>query len=980
MDATTAVADAPDDGTVFALPADLFTDYPLNPVSLAALAERDISAPTPIQAAAIPALLAGRDVVGQARTGSGKTLAFSLPLLEAISPERLTVQALVLAPTRELASQVATVISEFGAGRGISVALVYGGTSPAPQRAALRRGAQVAVGTPGRILDLVSQGALWLDQARFVVLDEADEMFDQGFAQDVERIMDKTSNSRQTALFSATMPDWVQQTAARYLYDPETISIDPGAMPAVSVPHVAYLVPDTRTGRRPAIGGFGRGRDEADYQAKLAALRDLLDHRGNGLAIVFGRTKQGVAALAKQMDREGYPVGALQGNMSQSERDYVMDAFRSGRINILVATNVAARGLDLVGVDLVVNFELPESAELLTHRVGRTGRMGRGGQAITLLGQGNQMNWNLLTTDLPMPMPVQPWPGARLALGPEEALASDDGHLRDGAPMLDLSEPTEGPESAMTEPEGDEPMTDERRGRPGPDDDARRSRNRRAATGVAPSRRREAGAGATTGARDSADDLIARALANTAVAAPADGTRPAPARRDETATLSASPDDNGSAAALTEITPAPGLPGLRGSTPRPPWLWDAADRVRRWSIGVPAAGPGSPDREPASSTAARTGTTTRTQSAPQPDTTLPELPTEGGTAPAAARSGVAAGTDGTSSRPVAVIAGEDRTAGTGTGGPTAGAATPGDTPSPTSATPSRRRTRTGTSRTRADAEATTSASEPVSAKSETLPTTGVASPAKPVPEPATPAAQPARRTRQRRSATTAAEDAASADVSRPTTVASPKASPNEPTVAAAEGVAADAETEPTRRASRSSRRSRAATSNAAPSDESDNATSDAPAPPAERQTPDGAGEAPPRAARQRDSRPSDDQSAGGKPKDARSSDRRPSGDQSNGRRSSGSRRDPAPEPGNRAADPPARGKASQSTSAAAGTPTRGNAASTGRAGGRATGGRRQTTSAATRCVACGTPLPKGSTGKYCATCAQELRQRSQDAD
>ena len=971
MDATTAVADAPDDGTVSALPADLFTDYPLNPVSLAALAERDIALPTPIQAAAIPALLAGRDVVGQARTGSGKTLAFSLPLLEAISPERLTVQALVLAPTRELASQVATVISEFGAGRGISVALVYGGTSPAPQRAALRRGAQVAVGTPGRILDLVSQGALWLDQARFVVLDEADEMFDQGFAQDVERIMDKTSNSRQTALFSATMPDWVQQTAARYLYDPETISIDPGAMPAVSVPHVAYLVPDARTGRRPAIGGFGRGRDEADYQAKLAALRDLLDHRGNGLSIVFGRTKQGVAALAKQLDQEGYPVGALQGNMSQSERDYVMDAFRSGRINILVATNVAARGLDLVGVDLVVNFELPESAELLTHRVGRTGRMGRGGQAVTLLGQGNQMNWNLLTNDLPMPMPVQPWPGARLALGPEEALAPDVGHLRDGAPMPELSEPAESPGSTMTEPEGNEPMTDNRRDRAEPGGDARRGHSGRVATGAAPSRR-EGGTGATSETRDSADDLIARALANTAVAAPVEGTRPAPARRDETATMSAPPDDNGSAAAaaLIETTPAP---GQRGGTPRPPWLWDAADRVRRWSIGVPAAGSGPPDREPAGSTAARTGTTTRTQSAAQPDTTLPELPTEGGTAPAAAQSGVAGGTDETPAEPVAVIAGEDRTTGTDTSS-TAAAATPGDT-----SMPSRRRTRTGSSRVRADAAATTttSTSEPVSAKSETLPTTGAASAAEPGPEPETPAAKPARRTRQRRTATPAADDTASTDGSRPTTAASPKASSNPPTGAAAEQSAASEPAEPTRRTSRSSRRSRAATSNVAPSDESDNATGDAPAPTTERQTPDGAGEAPSRPERQRGNRSSEDQAAGSKPNDARSSDDRSSGGRSNGRRNSGGRRDPAPEPGNRAADPPAQSKASQSPSVASRTPARGNAASTGRAGGRAPGGRRQTTSAATRCVACGTPLPKGSTAKYCVTCAQELRQRNE---
>jgi ATP-dependent RNA helicase DeaD len=312
----------------------------------------------------------------------------------------------VLTPTRELAAQVAKVVEDVSAGRDIRVALLYGGTAPGPQRAALRQGAQVVVGTPGRVLDLLSQGALWLDQVRFLVLDEADEMFDQGFAQDVERIIERTANSRQTALFSATMPDWVRKLAERYLYDPVTITVDADAQSISAVPHIAFDVPVPS----------GSRRHDDEQLAKFRALCDLLDHRGPGAVIVFGRTKQGVQLLARRLEQAGYPVAALQGNLTQAERDHVMAAFKSGAVDILVATNVAARGLDLLDVTLVINFELPESAELLTHRVGRTGRMGRSGGAITLLAPSEARRWSQLIRNVGNRIERRPWPGAEPAL------------------------------------------------------------------------------------------------------------------------------------------------------------------------------------------------------------------------------------------------------------------------------------------------------------------------------------------------------------------------------------------------------------------------------------------------------------------------------------------------------------------------------------------------------------------------------------
>jgi len=323
-----------------------------------------ISSPTPIQAGAIPALLQGHDVVGQARTGSGKTLAFALPMIERCDPKLRAVQALVLVPTRELAIQVAGVISQVSTSAHLRTILLYGGRSAVPEQQALASGPQIVVGTPGRTLDHLREGKLNLKQVRLLVLDEGDEMLDRGFAPDVERIIGYTPRERQTALFSATMPEWVAKTAARHLRTPVTVEVDAEQSSPPEIEHTVY---------------------EMELGDKLGALQTLLDLRDDRPIIVFGRTKHGVKKLARQLEEMGYPAAALQGNLSQNARERVMADFRSGQTPILLATNVAARGLDVQGVGQVINYELPESPELFTHRVGRTGRMGEKGEAITFI-------------------------------------------------------------------------------------------------------------------------------------------------------------------------------------------------------------------------------------------------------------------------------------------------------------------------------------------------------------------------------------------------------------------------------------------------------------------------------------------------------------------------------------------------------------------------------------------------------------------
>lgn len=350
----------------------VFPGMALKSSTRAEISRMNISSPTPIQEKSIPHLLAGQDLIGQARTGSGKTLAFAVPLAEQCDPSIMQVQALVLVPTRELAIQVSGVMKALASSQRLRVTLLYGGRSLRPECTALRNGTQIVIGTPGRTLDHLRQGTLDLRSVRFLVLDEADEMLDRGFAHDVEAILSQTPASRQTALLSATMPEWVAKTAKKYLRNPITVKVDADLHALPTVEHLIYTI---------------RKSD------KIEALKTLLNKRDGAPIIVFGKTRHGVNKLARHLDTLGYPVGALQGNLSQNARERVMLNFRSGVAPILVATNVAARGLDVEGIGQVINYDLPDSEQLFTHRVGRTGRMGRSGEAVTFITSDEERKW-----------------------------------------------------------------------------------------------------------------------------------------------------------------------------------------------------------------------------------------------------------------------------------------------------------------------------------------------------------------------------------------------------------------------------------------------------------------------------------------------------------------------------------------------------------------------------------------------------------
>ena len=365
-----------------------------------------IEQPTPVQDATIPPLLEGRDVIGQACTGSGKTLAFGLPLIESIDERSRALQALVLVPTRELAQQVGGVLKQLTAGTAIRLALVYGGQAIGPQQETLRQGCQIVVGTPGRIIDHLARRSLRPDTVKYLVLDEADEMLDRGFAPDVERIIAATTRERQTSLFSATTPEWVQKVAARYLKSPLLLQMNPDAGDGLAIEHEVC---------------------EVWHEDKFSVLRKLLDQETEGATLVFGRTKHGVRNLGQKLIRLGYAVDVLQGNLSQPQRDRVVKRFREGATPILVATNVAARGLDVLHIERVINYELPETHELFTHRVGRTGRMGRAGRAITLLGPADLPKWHEIERGLGRKLPRVTPEGKPVAVIPASLVARSPG-------------------------------------------------------------------------------------------------------------------------------------------------------------------------------------------------------------------------------------------------------------------------------------------------------------------------------------------------------------------------------------------------------------------------------------------------------------------------------------------------------------------------------------------------------------------------
>ncbi|MGE5665963.1 MAG: DEAD/DEAH box helicase, partial [Betaproteobacteria bacterium] len=352
-------------------PADhAFAALGLDPRLVTTLAGLGYEEPTPIQSQALPALIDGRDVLGQAATGTGKTAAFALPLLQryALDKDRAAApRVLVLVPTRELAMQVSEAFHSYGAKLGAVVLPIYGGQEFGRQVNALKRGVHVVVATPGRALDHLRRGTLDLGQVGAIVLDEADEMLDMGFAEDIELLFDALPDGHQTALFSATLPPRIAAMADRQLRDPVRILIPrektaAGATPRVR--QVAYVVPRAH---------------------KDAALGRVLDLESPSLAIVFARTRTEVDALTERLRGRGYQVEALHGGMSQDQRDRVMKRARANAVDVLVATDVAARGIDIDHLSHVVNYDVPASPEAYTHRIGRTGRAGREGVAITLL-------------------------------------------------------------------------------------------------------------------------------------------------------------------------------------------------------------------------------------------------------------------------------------------------------------------------------------------------------------------------------------------------------------------------------------------------------------------------------------------------------------------------------------------------------------------------------------------------------------------
>ena len=343
-----------------------FGELAINPDISRAIDELGFMAPTPVQARAIPILQAGRDLFAQAQTGTGKTAAFAIPILEKVDPSLKRPQALIVVPTRELALQVTREIGAIGKYRHAHEVAIYGGVPYAPQDRALARGAAIVVGTPGRLLDHIERGKLDLAGLRIVVLDEADRLLDMGFAPEVRRLLAKCPQDRQTALFSATPGPEVRDLARRFTRAPAQVAIEP---------------------ERPTVDTVEQVYVEVLEQDKVRVLEELLRRYETDQVLVFRHTKRGVDELEAKLRRRGQDVAAIHGDMTQRDREKTMARFRDGELHVLIATNVAARGLHIEDISHVVNYDLPEDAGVFTHRVGRTGRAGKTGVAVTFVGE-----------------------------------------------------------------------------------------------------------------------------------------------------------------------------------------------------------------------------------------------------------------------------------------------------------------------------------------------------------------------------------------------------------------------------------------------------------------------------------------------------------------------------------------------------------------------------------------------------------------
>lgn len=340
-----------------------FHDLKLSREVQSALDELGFTEPTPIQQKAIPLLKEGHDVIGQAQTGTGKTAAFGIPVAEKVTDQK-KVQTLILTPTRELAIQVADELKRIMKNQHITVTAIYGGQPIFPQINELKKGAQVVVGTPGRILDHLNRKTLHTNEVKTVILDEADEMLDMGFIQDIESILKALPKERQTMLFSATLPHDIKKLSRRYMNNPMQVSVTKGNETADTINQLFYRTFE---------------------QHKLEAITRILDTENIEVAIIFCRTKKGVSTLAEALTSKGYRAEGLHGDLTQPQRMNVMNAFRKKRINLLIATDIAARGIDVAHVTHVINFDIPEDPEQYVHRIGRTGRAGKSGIALTLV-------------------------------------------------------------------------------------------------------------------------------------------------------------------------------------------------------------------------------------------------------------------------------------------------------------------------------------------------------------------------------------------------------------------------------------------------------------------------------------------------------------------------------------------------------------------------------------------------------------------
>src|SRR6478752_6356734 len=379
-----------------------FSDFAIHPEIVQALADAGITSPFPIQAMTLPVALSGHDIIGQAKTGTGKTLGFGVPMLNRTvargdaawegMPHAGKPQALAVAPTRELAVQVAGDLERAGKRRGIRVLTVYGGRAYEPQIEALRTGVEVVVGTPGRLIDLSKQGHLDLSQARTVVLDEADEMLDLGFLPDVETLMALTPASRQTMLFSATMPGAIVALARRYMSQPT---------------HIRAMGDENENAH--TVKAVEQFVYRAHAMDKVEMLSRMLQANGRGLTIIFSRTKRTAAKVADELVERGFAAAAIHGDLGQGAREQALRAFRNGKVDILVATDVAARGIDVEHVTHVINYQCPEDEKTYLHRIGRTARAGNTGIAVTFVDWDDLHRWALInkTLDLGMPEPQE---------------------------------------------------------------------------------------------------------------------------------------------------------------------------------------------------------------------------------------------------------------------------------------------------------------------------------------------------------------------------------------------------------------------------------------------------------------------------------------------------------------------------------------------------------------------------------------------